>query len=53
VLTVKTIAGNFDAIEAVVDDLHPYDVPPVIQIGIEAGKKTYLDWMADNAVGKH
>lgn len=48
VLTVKTIDDRFDAIERTVDELHPYDVPPLIMLPIARGKASYLDWIAES-----
>lgn len=45
VLTIKTIAENYQAIEELIISLHPYDVPEIISVGIDNGLKLYLDWM--------
>ncbi|HET7588332.1 MAG TPA: divalent-cation tolerance protein CutA [Gammaproteobacteria bacterium] len=44
-LIIKTAAGHFDAIEALVHKLHPYDVPELIALPITAGARSYLDWL--------
>ncbi len=48
VLNIKTMNHHFNAIEKIIDDLHPYEVPPIEQIKIEKGKDSYLKWVEDN-----
>ena len=45
-LLIKTTAGRYDALEAVIRDLHPYDVPEIIALPVAAGLPAYLDWLA-------
>lgn len=42
-----TAAGAARLIERV-PELHPYEVPEVLVLGIEAGHRPYLDWIAEN-----
>ena len=44
---VKTTAARFEALRARVVELHPYEVPEVIALPIEAGHAPYLDWLRD------
>ncbi|MGD9580415.1 MAG: divalent-cation tolerance protein CutA [Vampirovibrionia bacterium] len=44
-MVVKTIAEKFDKLEAVVKDIHSYDVPEIILLPIEKGSKNYLQWI--------
>lgn len=44
-LTIKTTAGCYEAIEALVRSMHPYEVPEIIAIPITAGFAPYLDWI--------
>lgn len=46
VLTAKTLAARFAAIKALVDDLHPYDLPPLLQIDITETTSDYAAWIA-------
>lgn len=48
VLTVKTLAEHFAEIEASVEALHPYELPPVIQIAVERTTADYAAWIAEN-----
>lgn len=51
VLTAKTLAARFEEIEILVDNLHPYDLPPLLQIDIERATPVYADWIAANTGG--
>ncbi len=44
-LLIKTRAELFEALRARVVALHPYEVPEVIRLGIEAGHAPYLEWI--------
>lgn len=43
----KTRAALFDRLEKRIKELHSYEVPEVIAVGIEAGSATYLGWIDD------
>jgi periplasmic divalent cation tolerance protein len=45
-LVLKTTRARFDALRARVLALHPYDVPEVIALPVEAGSAAYLEWIA-------
>lgn len=45
-LLVKTTDDAFARMQARVVELHPYDVPEVIAVKIEAGLPAYLQWVA-------
>lgn len=42
-----TAAGAARLIERV-PELHPYDVPEVLVLSLEAGHRPYLDWISEN-----
>ena len=44
-MVVKTRAARCEALAARVRDLHPYDVPEVIEMPVEGGSPAYLDWV--------
>jgi periplasmic divalent cation tolerance protein len=44
-LVLKTARDRFDALRARVLALHPYDVPEVIALPVEAGSAPYLAWI--------
>jgi periplasmic divalent cation tolerance protein len=41
----KTTPERFEALRARVVALHPYEVPEVIALSIEAGHAPYLEWI--------
>lgn len=43
----KTTAARFEALRARVAALHPYEVPEVIALPIEAGHAPYLAWLRE------
>lgn len=45
-LLIKTSAGRYAALEAAIHDMHPYELPEVIQVSVEGGLPAYLDWIA-------
>jgi len=42
---IKTTREKFEAVRARVVAMHPYEVPEVIALGVEAGHQPYLDWL--------
>ena len=47
VVTLTTLALHVEAIEQVIEKLHPYDVPECIVQPIIGGSKAYLQWMRE------
>jgi len=45
-LVLKTTRARFEALRARVLALHPYEVPEVIGLHVEAGSAAYLAWIA-------
>ncbi|HET6922301.1 MAG TPA: divalent-cation tolerance protein CutA [Anaeromyxobacteraceae bacterium] len=45
-LLLKTTRDRFEALRARVLSLHPYEVPEVIALPVEAGHPAYLEWIA-------
>ena len=46
-LLLKTTRARFEALRARVLALHPYQVPEVIALPVEAGSAPYLAWIAE------
>jgi periplasmic divalent cation tolerance protein len=44
-LILKTTRGRFEALRDRVLALHPYDVPEVLALPVEAGSEGYLAWI--------
>lgn len=45
---IKTTRGRVDELEARVRELHPYDEPEVVALPVEAGSRSYLEWVASS-----
>lgn len=50
-LVMKTTAARFEALREALVEMHPYDVPEVIELPIERGHAPYLEWI-DASVGE-
>ncbi len=44
-MILKTRAELFEPLRARVISLHPYQVPEVLRLGVEAGHAPYLEWI--------
>ena len=44
-LVMKTTAARFSALREALVDMHPYDVPEVVEVPIERGHAPYLEWI--------
>lgn len=44
-LVIKTRADRYSALEAVIRETHPYQVPEVLALDVAAGLPEYLQWM--------
>jgi periplasmic divalent cation tolerance protein len=42
---LKTTANDVEALRRRVVELHPYEVPEVVALAVEAGHAPYLDWV--------
>lgn len=45
-LLIKTSAAQFEALKAEVLQRHPYELPEIIAVKVDAGHAPYLDWIA-------
>jgi periplasmic divalent cation tolerance protein len=43
---IKTTADRYAELERAIVDAHPYDVPEVVSIAIDAASQPYLEWLA-------
>ncbi len=44
-LLIKTTAGRYQELEEVIRQLHPYELPEVIAVPVQAGLQPYLNWI--------
>jgi periplasmic divalent cation tolerance protein len=47
-LVIKTTAAAFERLRAALGELHSYQVPECIEIGIEDGSASYLEWIGES-----
>ena len=41
----KTEAGQYDRLESLVKENHPYDVPEILALSVLAGNMAYMEWV--------
>ena len=49
-LLIKATAANYPALEKLIAERHPYDVPEIIALPIAQGLPAYLNWVAEETV---
>jgi periplasmic divalent cation tolerance protein len=47
-LVIKTTAAAFERLREALVELHSYQVPECIEIGIEDGSAAYLEWIGES-----
>ena len=45
-LLIKTTAACYPALEALIRERHPYELPEVVAVDVQGGLPGYLDWVA-------
>jgi periplasmic divalent cation tolerance protein len=45
ILVIKTVARLYSRVERRVRELHSYELPEIIALGLIGGSKPYLDWI--------
>ena len=45
-LFIKSTAANYPALEKLIGELHPYEIPEIIALPITQGLPAYLNWVA-------
>jgi periplasmic divalent cation tolerance protein len=46
VVLLKTRSARLDALKAAFAELHPYKVPELLALAVEAGLDRYLEWIS-------
>ena len=44
-LSIKTIRSNFEKINSIINDMHPYNVPEVIAVPVINCSEDYMQWI--------
>ena len=47
-LLIKTTSGQYAALQAKIQELHPYEVPEIVALPVENGLPAYLGWVVDS-----
>jgi periplasmic divalent cation tolerance protein len=50
-LVLKTPVVRYPDLEARLRTLHPYEVPEILRLGVDAGWPPYLEWVSDSVRG--
>ena len=51
-LFIKSIAANYAALENLIRQHHPYDVPEIVALPVTHGLPAYLNWVAADTLQK-
>ena len=51
VILLKTRRERLDALKEAFERLHPYDIPELLALPVQAGLASYLSWIAAEATG--
>ena len=51
-LLIKTRRSRLTALERRVLTLHPYSVPEILALPVQAGSRPYLSWVVDSVSGR-
>ncbi len=46
-LVLKTPTSCFDSLERRLQEIHPYEVPEVLSLPVDAGANSYISWVGD------
>lgn len=46
-LLIKTEVSNYKAVEKIIQNLHPYELPEIIYLHVDGGLPDYLQWVRD------
>jgi len=50
-LLIKTRLANFPELERFIKELHPYEVPEILAIPVQAGSADFLAWLRESVSG--
>lgn len=45
IVMLKTRSARIESLKAAFDELHPYKVPELLALSVEAGTEKYLEWI--------
>jgi len=48
-LLCKTVASRYEALERLLRERHPYELPEIVAVKLQTGLPDYLQWLHDNS----
>ncbi len=45
-LVIKSVEGEYEALEAAIKELHSYELPEILAFGVKRGERRFLDWIS-------
>jgi periplasmic divalent cation tolerance protein len=45
-LVIKSSKKNQQAVEALISQIHTYEVPEIVHLSIDSGSESYMNWLA-------
>ena len=45
-LVIKTLEGEYEALEAAIKELHSYELPEILGFTVKRGERRFLDWIS-------
>jgi len=49
-MIIKTKKSHFSEVSRVIEQIHDYDVPQIVQVPIADGSNSYLSWIANSTI---
>lgn len=49
-LVIKTPVAKYDDLERRLNQIHPYDVPEILSLGVDNGSEAYISWVYDQTL---
>ena len=47
-LLIKSVEDEYPAIQAVIQELHSYELPEILSFSVRAGEQKFLSWLAES-----
>lgn len=47
-LLIKSVEDEYPAIEAVIQELHSYELPEILRFSVRGGEERFLKWLAES-----
>jgi periplasmic divalent cation tolerance protein len=44
---IKTTAARYEEVQRIIQEIHPYELPEIISVAVEAGLPEFLKWVEE------